>query len=183
MPTVKATEEMLERGLDVVREPMAEITPVEREARAGDVAVIDVEVEAGGKVVPSESRQALEAELKEGVLIPELMAAILGARVGETRSATVTFPEDYGEPMLAGKEGTIKATVQGIKEKVLPVLDDALASQLSGGKVETVDAYPASVREQFEGSAKSLAAIAREQAGVEALVEAPAVEVPRHPVQ
>jgi trigger factor len=90
----------------------------------------------------------------------------------------VTFPEDYGEPMLAGKEGTIKATVQGIKEKVLPVLDDALASQLSGGKLETVDAYRASVREQLEESAKSLAAIAREQALVKALVEASTVEVP-----
>src|SRR5256712_2108778 len=178
VPAGDDTDEMLKRRLDVVREPMAEITPVEREARAGDVAVIDVEVEAGGKVVPSESRQALEAELKEGVLIPELMAAILGARVGETRSATVTFPEDYGEPMLAGKEGTIKATVQGIKEKVLPVLDDALASQLSGGKFETVDAYRASVREQLEESAKSLAAIGREQAVVKALVEASTVEIP-----
>lgn len=177
-PAVEVTDEMLERRLDVVREPMAEITPVEREARAGDVVVIDVEVEAGGKVVPSESRQAMEADLKEGILIPELMAAILGAKVGETRSSTVTFPEDYGEPMLAGKEGTIKATVQGIKEKVLPVLDDALATQLSGGKYETVDAYRASVREQLEESAKSLAAITREQALVKALVEASTVEVP-----
>jgi len=177
-PDVQVTDEMLERRLDVVREPMAEITPVEREARAGDMVVIDVEVEAGGKIVPSETRQAMEAELKEGILIPELMAALLGARVGETRSATVTFPEDYGEPMLAGKEGTIKATVQGIKEKVLPVLDDALASQLSGGKHETVDAYRASVREQLEESAKSLAAITREQALVKALVEASTVEVP-----
>ncbi len=177
-PNVEVTDEMLERRLDVVREPMAEITPVEREARTGDMVVVDVEVEAGGNIVPSETRQAMEAELKEGILIPELMAALLGATVGETRSATVTFPEDYGEPMLAGKEGTIKATVQGIKEKVLPVLDDALASQLSGGKHETVDAYRASVREQLEESAKSLAAIAREQALVKALVEASTVEVP-----
>jgi trigger factor len=177
-PNVEVTDEMLERRLDVVREPMAEITPVEREARTGDIVVIDVEVEASGKIVPSETRQAMEAELKEGILIPELMAALLGAKVGETRSATVTFPEDYGEPMLAGKEGTIKATVQGIKEKVLPVLDDALASQLSGGKHETVDAYRASVREQLEESAKSLAVIAREQALVKALVEASTVEVP-----
>src|SRR5260370_28804584 len=155
---------MLGGRLDGGREPMAEITPVEREARAGDVAVIDVEVEAGGKVVPSESRQAMEAELKEGVLIPELMAAIIGAKVGETRSATVTFPEDYGEPMLAGKEGTIKATVEGIKEKVLPDLDDALASQLSGGKYETVDAYRASVRARREESPKTLAATDRQRA-------------------
>src|SRR2546422_11709757 len=41
-PSVEVTDEMLERRLQDVREPMAEITPVDREARSGDVAVIDV---------------------------------------------------------------------------------------------------------------------------------------------
>ena len=177
-PSVEVTDEMLERRLEDVREPMAEITPVEREARLGDVAVIDVEVEADGAVVPSESRSAMEAELKEGALLPELLAAIPGAKVGETRSATVTFPDDYGEPRLAGKEATIKITVQGVKEKVLPALDDELAKQLSGGKQETVEAYRSSVREELEESAKALAQMAREQAIVKALVEASAVDVP-----
>jgi trigger factor len=177
-PTVDVTDEMVERRLEDVREPMAEITPVEREARAGDVAVIDVEVEADGAVVPSESRSAMEAELKEGALLPELLAAIPGAVVGETRAATVTFPDDYGEPRLAGKEATIKVTVQGVKEKVLPTLDDELAKQLSGGKQETVEAYRSSVREELEESAKALAQMAREQAIVKALVEASAVDVP-----
>ncbi len=177
-PTVEVTDEMVERRLEDVREPMAEITPVEREARAGDVAVIDVEVEADGAVVPSESRSAMEAELKEGALLPELLAAIPGAVVGETRAATVTFPDDYGEPRLAGKEATIKVTVQGVKEKVLPALDDELAKQLSGGKQETVEAYRSSVREELEESAKALAQMAREQAIVKALVEASAVDVP-----
>src|SRR6266849_6480988 len=170
-PLVEVTDEMVQRRLDDVREPMAEITPVEREARAGDVVVIDVEVEADGAVVPSESRQAMEAELKDGVLLPELQAAILGATAGETRAATVTFPDDYGEALLAGKEATIKATVHGVKEKVLPPLDDVLANQLSGGKHETAEAYRSSVREQLDESAKSLAQMAREQAIVKALVE------------
>ncbi len=177
-PTVEVTDEMVERRMEDVREPMAEITPVEREARAGDVVVIDVEVEADGAVVPSESRSAMEAELREGTLLPELLAAIPGALVGETRAAIVTFPDDYGEPRLAGKEATIKVTVQGVKEKVLPALDDELAKQLSGGKQETVEAYRSSVREELEESAKALAQMAREQAIVKALVEASAVDVP-----
>jgi trigger factor len=177
-PSVDVTDEMIERRLEDVREPMAEITPVEREASIGDIVVIDVEVEAGGVVVPSESRQAMEAELKEGVLLPELIEAIKGAKVGDTRSATVKFPDDYGEPMLAGKDGTITVTIQGIKEKVLPALDDALAKQLSEGKHETVEAYRNSVREQLAESAKQLAAMAREQALVKALVDASTVDVP-----
>jgi trigger factor len=177
-PSVDVTDEMLERRLQDVREPMAEITPVDREARAGDIAVIDVEVEADGEVVPSESRQAMEAELKEGVLLPELLEAIPGANVGETRSVTVKFPDDYGEPKLAGKDGTIKVTVQGVKEKVLPELDDALAKQLSDGKQETVEAYRGATREQLEESAKALSQMAREQAAVKALIDASAVDIP-----
>ncbi|OLC67413.1 MAG: trigger factor [Actinobacteria bacterium 13_1_40CM_4_65_12] len=177
-PSVEVTDEMLERRLQDVREPMAEITPVDREARSGDVAVIDVEVEADGQVVPSESRQAMEAELKEGVLLPELLEAIPGAKVGETRAVTVKFPDDYGEPRLAGKDGTIKITVQGVKEKVLPDLDDALAKQLSDGKHETVEAYRGATREQLEESAKELAQLAREQAAVKALVDASEVDIP-----
>jgi trigger factor len=177
-PSVEVTDEMIERRLDDVREPMAEITPVDREARIGDIVVIDVEVEAGGVVVPSESRQAMEAELKDGVLLPELIEAIKNAKVGDTRSATVKVPDDYSEPMLAGKDGTIKVTIQGIKEKVLPTLDDALAKQLSEGKHETVEAYRRSVREQLDESAKSLGQMAREQALVKALVDASKVDVP-----
>src|SRR5256712_1837300 len=177
-PSVEVTDEMLERRLRAVREPMAEITPVDREARLGDVAVIDVEVEADGQVVPSEARQAMEAELKEGVLLPELLETIPGAKVGETRSVTVKFPDDYGEPRLAGKDGTIKIKVQGVKEKVLPDLDDALAKQLSDGKHETVEAYRGATREQLEESAKELAQLAREQAAVKALVDASEVDIP-----
>ncbi|OLD46242.1 MAG: trigger factor [Chloroflexi bacterium 13_1_40CM_2_68_14] len=177
-PSVEVTDEMLERRLQAVREPMAEITPVDREARSGDVAGIDVEVEADGQVVPSESRQAMEAELKEGVLLPELLETIPGAKVGETRSVTVKFPDDYGEPRLAGKDGTIKIKVQGVKEKVLPDLDDALAKQLSDGKHETVEAYRGATREQLEESAKELAQLAREQAAVKALVDASEVDIP-----
>ena len=177
-PSLEVTDEMLERRLEDVRQPMAEITPVEREARAGDVAVIDVEVEADGAVVPSESRQAMEAELNEGVLLPELLEAIPGAMVGDTPSVTVKFPDDYSEPRLAGKEATIKVTLRGVKEKVLPVLDDALAKQLSDGKQETVDAYRAATREQLEESARSVSKLAHEQALVKALVDASTVEIP-----
>src|SRR5438094_148818 len=47
----EVTDEMLERRLDDLREPLAEITPVEREVRQGDIAVIDIEVEVDATVV------------------------------------------------------------------------------------------------------------------------------------
>ncbi len=176
--SIEVTDEMLERRLDDVRQPMAEITPVEREVRSGDIAVIDVEVEVDGQLIASESRQAMEAEIKEGVLLPELLEVLPGAFVEEAREAKVKFPDNYSEPLLAGKEATIRVTVRGVKEKVLPPLDDALAKILSSGAHETAESYRESVRVELEQAARDMAQMEREQAVVRALVEASAVEVP-----
>jgi trigger factor len=174
----EVTDEMVERRLDSLREPMAEITPVEREVRLGDIAVIDIEVEVDGHIVESETRKASEAEVKEGVLLPELVAVLPGTFLDETREAKVTFPDDYSEPQLAGKEATIRVTVRGVKEKVLPALEDELVKSLTNGKQETVDAYRQAVREELQESAEALSKMEREQAVAKALVDASSVEVP-----
>ena len=173
------TEEMLQRRLEDVRQPMAEITPVEREARLGDIAIIDVEVEVDGEVVESETQKAMEAELKEGVLLPELLAVLPGTFVDETREAKVTFPETYSDPKLAGKNATIRVTLRGVKEKILPPLDDALAKILSEGKHETVESYRESVRQELEESVRAMEKLEREQEVVRTLVDASSVEVPQ----
>src|SRR5579864_8623029 len=174
----EVTDEMLERRLEDLREPLAEITPVEREVRMGDVAVIDIEVEVDGKTVESESRKSTEAEVKEGVLLPELVAVLPGTFTGDTRAASVSFPESYSNPELAGKEATIRVTVQGVKEKMLPALDDALAQSLTNGKQETAAAYRDAVREELVESAAAVTRMEHEQAAVKALVDASSVEVP-----
>jgi len=176
--THEVTDELLDRRLDDLREPMAEITPVEREVRLGDIAVIDIEVEVDGKVVESESRHSTEAEVKEGVLLPELAAALPGTFTGETREVRVDFPADYSNPELAGRRATIRVTVRGVKEKVLPPLDDALAKSMNNGKQETAEAYRQAVREEPEESAHAVEKMEREQAAVTALVDASSVEVP-----
>ena len=177
--THEVTDELLERRLDDLREPLAEITPVEREVRVGDLAVIDIEVEVDGRTIESESRKSTEAEVREGVLLPELVAALPGTFVGETREIKVSFPADYSNPELAGTEAAIRVTVRGVKEKVLPALDDALVKSLTNGKQDTVESYREAVREQLEESAKAVERIDREQAVVKALVDASSVEVPQ----
>jgi trigger factor len=175
----EVTEEMLERRLEDLREPTAEITPVEREVRSGDIAVIDVVVEVDGQVVESETQKSMEAEVKEGVLLPELLEILPGTFVDETREAKVKFPENYSNPALAGKEAVIRVTVRGVKEKVLPILDDALAKILSNGNQDTAEGYRQAVREELENSVRAMEKVEREQEVVRALVDASSVEVPQ----
>jgi trigger factor len=121
----------------------------------------------------------MEAELREGVLLPELLAVLPGTFVDETREAKVTFPETYSDPKLAGKNATIQVTLRGVKEKVLPPLDDALAKILSKDAHDTAEAYRESVRQELEESVRAMEKLEREQEVVRALVEASSVDVPQ----
>jgi trigger factor len=102
-----------------------------------------------------------------------------GTFVDETREPKVTFPETYEDPKLAGKDATIRVTVRGVKEKILPPLDDALAKIISNGAHETVESYRESVRKELEESVRAMEKIEREQEVVRALVEASSVDVPQ----
>jgi trigger factor len=106
------------------------------------------------------------------------VAALPGTFTGETREVNVDFPADYSNPDLAGKRATIRVTVQGVKEKMLPALDDELVKNMTNGKQENVESYRAAVREQLEESAHAVERMEREQSVVKALVEASKVDVP-----
>lgn len=177
-PQAAVTDEMVERRLEELRGQLAEITPVERPVQAGDLVVADIDVTVDGEDVPSERRRAMEAEVKEGVLIPELLAAVVGKSAGEVAEADIQLAEDHVEESLRSKPARVRFTVQGVKEKKLPPLDDDFAKQVSEGKQGTVAALREAVREDLEAATQRLSELAFEQAVVKALVEASQVEVP-----
>jgi trigger factor len=182
-PATEVTEELVQRRVDELLDRLAEIDPVEREVRVGDLIVADLEVEVEGKQREAEARRAMEVEVKEGVLIPELLAAVPGKRAGEVAEATTTLPDDHADPELAGKEARLRMTVQGVKEKRVPTLTPEVAEQLSGGEQKTVEGFREAVREDLEKTARRVAELAFEQAVVKAVVEGSDVEVPTTLVQ
>jgi trigger factor len=178
MPPAEITDELVERRIDELRDRLAQIEPVEREVRVGDVVVADLDAFVDGQAVPSEARRAMEVEVKEGVLIPELLAVVPGKRAGEVAEATTRLSDDHQDPALAGKEATVRMTVQGVKEKRVPELSDAVAEQLSGGEHKAVSEFRQAVREDLEKNAQRVAELAFEQAVLKAVVERSEVEVP-----
>ena len=171
--------DMVERRLLELRERLAEIEPVEREVRAGDVVVADLKVATGGQEVASEARNAMEMEVREGVLMPELLAALPGKKVGEVATAEVTMPEDHTNPELAGQLANLEVTVQGVKEKRVPELTDEIAQQLSDGERKTAGELRQAVSEDLVEQARRLDGLAHEQAVLKAVVDAAQVEVPK----
>jgi trigger factor len=176
--STEVTDEMVDQRLLELRERLAEIEPVEREAQLADVVVGDLRVLVEGNEVASESRTASEIELREGVVIPELLAALPGHKTGDVAVAEITMPEDHPDPELRGKPGQLEVTVQGVKQKTVPELTDEVAEQLSGGEQKTAALLREATREDLVQQAHRLDELAFEQAAVKSVVEAAQVEVP-----
>jgi trigger factor len=176
--TTTVDEEMVERRLSALRERQAEIEPVEREVRTGDVVVADLRVLVDGQEVESEGRRATEVEVTEGAVIPELLAVLPGRSVGDVAAAEVTLPEEHTNPELRGKPARLEVTVQGVKEKRVPELTDSVAQELSGGEHATAEALREAVRQDLVDQAKRLDELSFEQATVRAVVEASQIELP-----
>jgi trigger factor len=110
-------EELLDAELDVLRESVAPLTPVEgRPAQTGDVVVVDA-TESG------ETQRDLVLELGSGRLLEEVERALTGASTGDARPVEYQLPD--------GSARTVEVTVKDVKEKVLPPADDELARAAS----------------------------------------------------
>lgn len=174
-PSTTVDDQLVERRIDELREQKAILEPVERPVQVGDVVVLDLDVLVDGEPLPDEERRASEIEVREGVLIPELLAVLPGTAADETREAEIKLPDEHPR---AGTPAVVRATVRGVKEKHLPELDDELAKELTDGKQETVDAFREAVRDDLEVTARQVEQLAFEQGVVKAAVEGSEVEVP-----
>lgn len=179
VPKAEVTDEMVERRILELQSRLAEITPVDRPAQDGDLVIADIDVTVDGKEVPGEQRRAIEVEVREGVLIPELMAVVPGKSAGETAEADISLAEDHVDEELRSKPAHVRFTVQGVKEKILPPLDDELAKQLSEGKQATVEGLRQAVREDLNEASERLGELAFEQAVVKEVVDKSGVEIPK----
>jgi trigger factor len=129
-PTVD--EEGMEGEIEALRERMARLETVEDSAGENDFVVIDyVGTIDGEPFEGSEGRDQL-VELGSGRLVPGFEEQLRGAKAGEERTVTITFPDDYGAQDLAGRTAEFAVTVNEVKRKELPVVDDDFASDAAG---------------------------------------------------
>ena len=143
-PEVTVTEEEITREIDSVRNRNARVLTVEdRAAELGDEAIIDFEGFLNGVAFEGGKGEKHPLKLGSGNFIPGFEEQIVGHNKGESFDITVTFPEEYGEASLAGKETVFKIVLHEIKRTELPELDDEFVKDVS--EFDTVDEYKASI--------------------------------------
>jgi trigger factor len=177
----------IDHELEHLRERLAKLEPAERAAAQGDFVVVDYLGSIEG--VPFEGGEGRDQliELGGGNLIPGFEEQLVGASAGEERTIDVTFPDDYGAGHLAGKPASFAISVKEVREKVVPELDDALASDAAGFdtlaelredvRTRLVEQEQKTIEAEFREAVLDAAVAGATVVVPEALVEARAVEL------
>ena len=127
----------------------------------GDVANIDYEGLLDGEAFDGGTAQDYDLEIGSGSFIDGFEDGLIGAEVGKETDLNLTYPEDYGNSDLAGKEVVFKVTVNAIKEKqdiTYDTLTDEYVTYLSdklGASYETVNDLTSDIRTYLEEQANS----------------------------
>lgn len=171
------TEELVEEELKSVQEMNARVMDAgDREAKEGDTLTIDFEGFIDGEAFEGGKAEGHELEIGSNQFIPGFEEQLVGKNKDEEFDVVVTFPEDYHEESLKGKEATFKVTIHEIKEKELPKLDDEFAKDVS--EFDTIEEYKTSIREKLESEFSSKEEIENENNVIDAVVDSAKVDIP-----
>jgi len=175
-PEPDVPDEAVDAELERLREGFASLSPVERAAAEGDVISLDYLGTVDGEPFDGGEGKDQLVELGTATLVEGFEEALVGAAAGEDRTIDVTFPEDYRPEELAGKPAQFRVTVNEVREKELPDLDDAFASNAS--EFETLAELRGEIRSRIaEGAAKRADEQFREDV-VDAVIAGATMQVP-----
>jgi trigger factor len=174
---IEVTDGQVEAQLAMLQERFASLQPVEdRPVKHGDFVLMDLAGSSAGQPIEGAQANDYMAEIGRGNLIPGFEEALQGVGHGQQKSFDLTFPEDYHAEELRGTPVTFDVTVKEIKEKVVPELDDQLATEAS--EFATIAELRADVRARLETAAASSAEQEFRARALDAAVERATVTVP-----
>ena len=122
----------IDKEIDSMRNKNSRLVTVEdRELKDGDISNIDFEGFVDGVAFEGGKGENFELTIGSGQFIPGFEEKLIGMKIGETREIDVKFPDEYHSADLAGKMSMFRVTLNSIKCKELPELDDEFAKDVS----------------------------------------------------
>jgi len=173
-PEVVVTEAQIDEEIEAIRRRHATYEVVDRPVQLGDQVVATiVGTHEGQEIVNHQDATLNVVDLLRPAGFAE---ALVGMRAGESREFSLTYPEDYDDENLAGKNVTFNVTIKTVRQANLPEINDDLAKM--AGDYETLaemrEGLAAALKERLENEARAREA----NAAIEALVSVSQVEYP-----
>jgi trigger factor len=171
----EVSDERISAEIDALRERSARLDTVERPAASGDFVVMDYLGTLDGEPFPGGEGRDQMVELGSGRLVPGFEEQLDGATAGDERTVTVTFPDEYPAPDLAGREAQFAVSVKEVKAKQLPEVDDDLAAEAG---FDTLDELREDIRTRATEAERTQIDSEFREAALDSAVKAATVDVP-----
>ena len=173
-PPTAVTDENVRDQIQQLRDQRANWTPVSEKPAPGDmVTVLLATAEDGGELPEGREYRIV---LGGGQAIPGIEELIMRLEPGQTAEETVRWPDDFPDEAQRGKRKPVRVSLQDVKRKSLPALDDAFSREV--GDFESLDALTAAVRSDLQSHAEREADAGVRQQIIDQIVQANAFDVP-----
>ncbi len=169
---VEVTDDDVDVQISGLRDRFSMLSGVDRSASTGDYVSLDLSATVDGEAVEGGTTTGLSYEVGAG----DLMVGLDEALVGMDEADTKTFQTQLVAGDRAGQTADVEITVQSVKEKQLPELDDEFASTAS--EFDTLDELRADIRERLTRTKKLQQGAEARDKLVEHLIEATDVPLP-----
>lgn len=176
------SEDEVERTLKHFQESHARLEPFEEShtINNGDFCLISFEGFLGDTPIEGGNVQDYLLEVGSKVLVQGFEEQLIGSKKGDKINIKVTFPEDYRDKNLAGKEAIFKVEVKEVKRKVLPELDDEFAKDLGQNSLSDLRTL---AREGLEKEKKRMVEKDQKEEIIKKLLEVHSFEIPSSMVE
>jgi trigger factor len=173
----EVTQEEIDKTMDRLQHQQAPWEPIEGPVSFNDMVVMDVKGNIGDEVIIDQ--KGIQYQVLQGSRRPVAGFAekLEGMAKGETRDFSLSFPEDYPDKKVTGKEASYKVTVHEIKRKSIPELNDEFAKSLGEG-FDTLDALRQHVTKQLQKISEDEAKRRFEEKALETVVGFSKIQYP-----
>lgn len=145
-PVLEVTDAEVDETVQRIADSNRPFAPKEGPAADGDRVTIDFTGYVDGVKFPGGEGQDIDLLLGSKSFIPGFEEQLVGIATGESRTISVTFPEDYGAAELAGKAASFEVTCKAVAAPGEITVDDEFAKTLG---MESVEKLKGMVRERI----------------------------------
>lgn len=177
-PVAEVVDADIDKMIDVLRQQQAKFEEADKAAEIGDLVVIDFAGKKDGELFEGGSANGTSLELGSGRMIPGFEDGIVGMKAGDAKTLPLTFPADYHSEELKGAAVEFDITVQSVKSKQLPALDESFFAIYGlGGSDEA--SFRTEVRNNMERELKNAVRNKLKTRVLSQLVDMHSVELPQ----
>ena len=177
-PVVEVGDAEIDKAIEVLRKQRAVFEPAQRAAAAGDQVKMDYVGTVGGEAFDGGTAEGNIVQLGEGRLLPDFENNVIGLNAGESKTFTMTFPEDYHGKEVAGKEAQFEITVHEVLEPRLPDIDVEFAKSLGVGDGD-LDKMRSEIRANLEREVKRRTIANVKDQVMKGLLDSTSLELPQ----